>query len=104
MEHNGCGPLCGRCYRYSVQHDAYAAAQARIDQLETELAEARRDSARLNELEAVVSGQKGGLLLHHQLAATVKWDGTGLGLSHRSLRKAIDDMNVALPAMKEPHA
>ena len=62
----------------------------RINELEAENAELRLDKARLDELEKLVAENPGGLLIHHQ-TSPVKWTGCGLGLSHWSLRKAIDD-------------
>lgn len=71
-------------------------ATARIAKLETELAEARKDGERLDALEALIGDNKGGgLLLHHQIGGLVKWSGVGVGLAHRTLRKAIDDFRGA---------
>lgn len=71
-------------------------AHARIAALEAELEEARKDGERLDALEALAGDNRGGgLLLHHQLGAHVKWGGLRVGLSHRSLRKAIDDFRCA---------
>lgn len=50
-----------------------------------------RDSERLSELEKLVEENRGGLLLHHQ-HSPVRWRSSGLGLAHRSLRVAIDQM------------
>jgi hypothetical protein len=76
-----------------VTNDEY---RVKTQQLEAELAEARKDGERLSALESLVSDNKGGgLLLHHQIAGPVKWSGVGVGLAHRSLRKAIDDFRGA---------
>lgn len=64
--------------------------RSRIAELETELAEARKDGELLDALEKLVANNKrGGLLLHHQMGGHVEWSGSGLGLSHRTLRQAI---------------
>lgn len=70
--------------------------RSKVAALEAALAEARKDGERLDALEALAGDNKGGgLLLHHQIGGHVKWSGVGVGLSHRSLRKAIDDFRGA---------
>jgi hypothetical protein len=71
----------------------------RIAELEAELAEARKDTARINRIESLAEEYKGGLLIHHQLG-DVKWSGVGLGLSPRNLRKAVDDTMETLYEQK----
>ena len=67
----------------------------RIAELEAQLAEAQKDSERLEELERLVeANMDGGLLLHHQ-TSPVAWRGLGIGLSFRTLRAALDDFRGA---------
>ena len=75
------GPMCLVC----------DSKDRRIAELEAQLAEASKDTKRLDDLETLIQANRsGGLILHHQ-AHPVRWRGSGLGLSNRSLRTAIDD-------------
>ena len=60
---------------------------------------AEKESALLDQLEKLAEENAGGLLIHHQ-RGDVKWTGVGLGLSHRSLRKAVSDTLPAPPEVK----
>jgi hypothetical protein len=78
--------------------DEIARLNAKVDELESALAVAREDSKRLSELEKLAGSDKaGGLLIHHQIGGHVKWNGAGLGLSHRTLRRAIDAARKGKP-------
>lgn len=99
LEYNGLGPLCRRCYREISRHHAYAAAQARIAQLESELAEARRDSARLDWLEQNRYGIFPGMprIKHDYWAIRTYWPTHPIEAERDTIRLTID-------AAMEPHA